>query len=144
MNAEDGADVKIDRAYIGSCTGGKITDFIYAARILKGKKVKVDTYIVPSTVDVERSLSNIMIEDKTLREIFEESGCMKIAQPSCAACLGGPIDTYGRCNGSEVCISTTNRNFPGRMGSKDSKTILSSPMTAAASALKGFISAADV
>jgi 3-isopropylmalate/(R)-2-methylmalate dehydratase large subunit len=85
-----------------------------------------------------------MIEDKTLREIFEEAGCMEIAKPSCAACLGGPIDTYGRCNGSEVCISTTNRNFPGRMGSKDSQTILASPATAAASALKGYVTPAEV
>jgi len=144
MDAAEGRDVKIDRAYIGSCTGGKITDFIYAAKVLKGKKVKVDTYIVPSTVAVENSLSNIMIEDKTLREIFEEAGCMEIAKPSCAACLGGPVDTYGRCNGSEVCISTTNRNFPGRMGSKDSQTILASPATAAASALKGYVTPAEV
>jgi 3-isopropylmalate/(R)-2-methylmalate dehydratase large subunit len=132
-------EIKIDRAYIGSCTGGKVTDFILAAKVLRGKKVSVDTYIVPSTVEVESALSNIKLEDKTLRQIFEEAGCMEIAKPSCAACLGGPVDTYGRCNLSEVCISTTNRNFPGRMGSKDSQTILSSPQTAAASAIAGCI-----
>jgi len=142
--AAEGSDVKLDRAYIGSCTGGKITDFIYAAKVLNGRKVKIDTYIVPSTVAVERSLSNIKLGEKTLREIFEEAGCVEIAKPSCAACLGGPVDTYGRCNGSEVCISTTNRNFPGRMGSKDSKTILASPMTAAASALTGHVCVAEI
>ena len=132
-------DIKIDRAYIGSCTGGKVTDFILAAKILRGKKVSVNTYIVPSTVDVEKALINIKLGDKTLRQIFEEAGCMEIAKPSCAACLGGPVDTYGRCNNSEICISTTNRNFPGRMGSKDSQTILASPLTAAASAIAGFV-----
>ena len=135
-------DVKIDRAYIGSCTGGKVTDFILAAKVLRGKKVSVDTYIVPSTVDVEKALVNIKLGDKTLRQIFEEAGCLEIAKPSCAACLGGPVDTYGRCNNAEVCISTTNRNFPGRMGSKDSQTILSSPQTAAASAIAGFVTEA--
>ena len=138
-NVADVHDVKIDRSYIGSCTGGKITDFIFAAKELIGKKVKVDTYIIPATVEVDQALSTEKIGDKTLREIFIEAGCMDIPRPSCAACLGGPVDTYGRCNGSEVCISTTNRNFPGRMGSKESKTILASPITAAASAVAGYV-----
>ncbi len=137
--AADCRDVKIDRAYIGSCTGGKLTDFIFAASQLIGRKVAVATFIVPATVEVEKALSRESLKGKTLREIFIEAGCEKIAPPSCAACLGGPADTYGRCNGSEVCISTTNRNFPGRMGSKDSRTILASPLTAAASAVAGHI-----
>jgi len=140
-NVADSKDVKIDRSYIGSCTGGKITDFIFAARELAGKKVSVDTYIIPSTVEVDKALSNEKIGDKTLREIFIEAGCMDIAPPSCAACLGGPVDTYGRCNGNEVCISTTNRNFPGRMRSKESQTILASPKTASASAVAGYVTA---
>lgn len=132
-------DYKIDRAYIGSCTGGKIEDFIMAAEILQGKKVRVPTFLVPATREVEAALDTLKINGQTLREIFVSANCEKIAPPSCAACLGGPIDTYGRCNSNEVCISTTNRNFPGRMGSKDSKTILASPYTTAASAVTGFI-----
>ncbi len=137
--AKDAGDIKIDRAYIGSCTGGKLTDFMFAAKILKGRKVKVDTFLVPSTVEVEDALSKVSIEGKTLIDIFREAGCIDPAPPSCAACLGGPIDTFGRCNNGEVCVSTTNRNFPGRMGSKDSRTILASPYTAAASALTGHL-----
>lgn len=141
-NAADAHDVKIDRSYIGSCTGGKITDFIMAAGVMSGKKVAVDTFIVPATVEVDKALSTETIDGKTLREIFIEAGCLDIAPPSCAACLGGPVDTFGRCNNEEVCISTTNRNFPGRMGSKNSRTILASPLTAAASAIAGYVTEA--
>ena len=129
----------IDRSYIGSCTGGKVEDFIMAAEVLADGKVKVPTFIVPATVEVEKALETETVGGRSLRQIFIDAGCEDIAPPSCAACLGGPVDTFGRCNGSEVCISTTNRNFPGRMGSKDSKTILASPLTAAASALAGHI-----
>ena len=135
------AGFRIDRSYIGSCTGGKTADFIMAAKVLNGNKVKVPTFIVPATVEVETALISETIDGKTLRAIFEEAGCEPIAPPSCAACLGGPLDTFGRCNATEICISTTNRNFPGRMGSKDSQTILASPLTAAASALTGTITA---
>lgn len=138
-NAADCADTKLDRAYIGSCTGGKIADFMMAAEILRHHKVAIPTYIVPATREVEASFDTLEVEGKTLRQIFKDAGCVDPAPPSCAACLGGPIDTYGRCNGAEVCISTTNRNFPGRMGSKDSKTILASPYTVAASAVRGVI-----
>lgn len=129
--------VKLDRSYIGSCTGGKLTDFIFAAELLKGRKVCIPTYLVPATAEVADALNKIRIDGKTLAEIFLEAGCLKPAPPSCAACLGGPVDTFGRCNNGEVCVSTTNRNFPGRMGAKDSRTILASPYTAAASALTG-------
>jgi 3-isopropylmalate/(R)-2-methylmalate dehydratase large subunit len=129
--------VKLNRSYIGSCTGGKLTDFIFAAELLKGKKVSIDTFIVPATVEVADALNKIRIDGKTLAEIFVEAGCIEPSLPSCAACLGGPVDTFGRCNNGEACVSTTNRNFPGRMGSKDSKTILASPYTAAASAITG-------
>ncbi len=135
----DASDVRIDRSYIGSCTGGKLTDFIFAAEILKGRKVAVDTFIVPATAEVADALNKISIDGTVLADIFIDAGCLEIAEPSCAACLGGPVDTFGRCNKSEVCVSTTNRNFPGRMGSKDSKTILASPYTAAASALNGHL-----
>lgn len=130
--------VKLDRAYIGSCTGGKLTDFVAAAKILKGRKVAIDTFIVPSTVKVNNSLDAVKFDGKTLREIFIDAGC-KIGEPSCAACLGGPVDTFGRTHAAEKVISTTNRNFPGRMGSMQSSVFLASPYTAAASAVTGFI-----
>ncbi len=135
-------DKRIDRVYIGSCTGGKISDFEMAASVLLGRKVSVPTFLVPATVEVEKALSETLIEGRSLLKIFKDAGCEKPAPPSCAACLGGPVDTYGRCNNDETCVSTTNRNFPGRMGSKNSRTILASPYTAAASAVKGCIASA--
>jgi 3-isopropylmalate/(R)-2-methylmalate dehydratase large subunit len=137
--ASERSDVKIDRAYIGSCTGGKITDFIMAAKILKGNKVSVDTFLVPATVEVAEGLITESIDGKSLVEIFAEAGCIDIAPPSCAACLGGPEDTFGRTKNNEVVISTTNRNFIGRMGSKDAPVYLASPLTVAASAITGKI-----
>ncbi|MGM0508227.1 MAG: 3-isopropylmalate dehydratase large subunit [Fusobacteriota bacterium] len=136
--AKNLGDVKLDRAYIGSCTGGKTADFVAAAKILKDQKVSIDTFIVPATVKVKEALNKIKIGGQTLNEIFKEAGC-KIGKPSCAACLGGPEDTFGRTHGEEVVISTTNRNFPGRMGSMDAPIYLASPYTAAASAITGHI-----
>jgi len=132
-------DVKIDRVYIGSCTGGKITDFINAAQIIQGQRVKVPTYLVPATQKVYADLHTVKLEGKTLSDIFLDAGCIEPAAPSCAACLGGPQDTFGRLNEPEVCVSTTNRNFPGRMGNKQAQIYLASPYTAAASALTGKI-----
>jgi len=132
------AGTKLDRAYIGSCTGGKISDFVAAAEIMYGERVKIDTFIVPATTDVAKEIKSIKVKDKTVMQIFEEAGC-RIGDSSCAACLGGPDDTFGRLNGAEVCISSTNRNFPGRMGSKKSQVYLASPYTVAASAIKGVI-----
>jgi 3-isopropylmalate/(R)-2-methylmalate dehydratase large subunit len=131
--------VKIDRAYIGSCTGGKLTDFMAAAEVLKGRKVMVDTFLVPATAEVADGIETQKIDGTPLRDVFADAGCKDIPPPSCAACLGGPIDTFGRTKGSEVVISTTNRNFPGRMGSKDAPIYLASPMTVAASAVTGHI-----
>jgi 3-isopropylmalate/(R)-2-methylmalate dehydratase large subunit len=132
-------DVKCDRVYIGSCTGGKITDFINAAKLIKGNQVKVPTYLVPATQKVYEDLFSHKIDGVTLSEIFLQAGCIEPAAPSCAACLGGPQDTFGRLNEPEVCVSTTNRNFPGRMGNKQAQIYLASPFTAAASALTGHI-----
>ncbi len=132
------AGTPITKCYIGSCTGGKITDFRFAAKILFGRKTKVTTYIVPASTQTAKELETELYNGKTLKEIFEEAGC-KIAQSSCAACLGGPDDTYGRAVDMDVVISTTNRNFPGRMGSKKSEVYLASPLTVAASAVNGFI-----
>jgi len=128
----------LDRAYIGSCTGGKFSDFLAAARILKDNPVKIDTFVVPATTLISQQLKETYLNGRTLWQIFEDAG-VKIGNPSCAACLGGPADTFGRLNGNEVCISTTNRNFPGRMGSKAAQVYLASPYTVAASAVKGKI-----
>jgi 3-isopropylmalate/(R)-2-methylmalate dehydratase large subunit len=129
---------KLDRAYIGSCTGGKMTDFRAAAGILKGKTVRIDTFVVPATSEIAAGLKTERINGSTLEEIFLSAGA-KIGEPSCAACLGGPGDTFGRLNTPISCISTTNRNFPGRMGHKEAKVFLASPLTVAASAVTGTI-----
>jgi 3-isopropylmalate/(R)-2-methylmalate dehydratase large subunit len=129
---------KLDRAYIGSCTGGKMTDFRAAARILKGRSVKIDTFVVPATSDIAAGLKAERLNGQTLEEVFLSAGA-KLGQPSCAACLGGPSDTFGRLNAPLSCISTTNRNFPGRMGHKEARVYLASPLTVAASALTGEI-----
>jgi len=115
-----------------------MADFRAAASILKGRTVAIRTVLVPATREVEAGLNHEMLHGVSLRSIFENAGC-EIGLPSCAACLGGPPDTFGRLQGEEVCISTTNRNFPGRMGSPDSRTYLASPLTAAASAVRGVI-----
>ena len=137
--ARECSDVKIDRVYIGSCTGGKTSDFVHAAQILKGHKVQVPTYIVPATQKVYEDLFTQKLDGQTISEILLDSGCIEPAAPSCAACLGGPKDTFGRMNKPEVCVSTTNRNFPGRMGEKTAQIYLASPYTAAASAITGHI-----
>ena len=128
-----------DRAYIGSCTGGKLTDFRAAAAIMNGKTVRIDTFVVPATTEVARGLKTEKIGGKTLEEIFLAAGAKLGLDASCAACLGGPSDTFGRLNTPLSCISTTNRNFPGRMGHKEARVFLASPMTVAASSLKGEI-----
>lgn len=132
-------DIRVDQVYIGSCTGGKLADFTMAARVLKGRKVSVRTLLVPATRKVEQGLDEVKIDGQSLRQIFEAAGAGPIAPPSCAACLGGPVDTFGRTHGKEVVVSTTNRNFIGRMGSKDAPIYLASPYTAAATAVTGHI-----
>ncbi len=129
---------KLTKCYIGSCTGGKITDFRYAANLLFGNQVKVTTFVVPASTAVAKQLEEETINGISLKDIFEKAGCT-IAESSCAACLGGPSDTIGRSVNGDVVISTTNRNFPGRMGSKSSQVYLASPLTVAASAINGVI-----
>jgi 3-isopropylmalate/(R)-2-methylmalate dehydratase large subunit len=129
---------RLDRAYIGSCTGGKLTDFRAAARLLRGRTVKIDTFVVPATSEIANGLKTERVNGQTLEEVFVSAGA-KLGQPSCAACLGGPSDTFGRLNAPLACISTTNRNFPGRMGHKEARVYLASPLTVAASALTGVI-----
>ncbi len=134
--AREVTGVKIDRSYIGSCTGGKTADLVAAAKVLAGNQVTVDTYIVPATVEVDRDLDRCEVQGKSLREIFSDAGC-KVGPASCAACLGGPADTFGRANEAITVISTTNRNFRGRMGNPRAEVYLASPLTAAASAIEG-------
>ncbi len=129
---------KLTKCYIGSCTGGKLSDFVAAAKLLSGNQVQVHTFIVPASTLVASQLEEETIDGISLKQIFENAGC-EVAQSSCAACLGGPMDTVGRAVDGETIISTTNRNFPGRMGSKKSAVYLASPLSVAASALTGVI-----
>ena len=118
----------MDQAYIGSCTNGRIEDLRIAADILKGKEVAVRTLIVPATPTIWKQA-----KDEGLFDIFYHAGCV-ISAPTCGACLGGFM---GILASREKCVSTTNRNFVGRMGSPESEVYLASPATAAASAVEG-------
>lgn len=126
---------KIDRAYIGSCTGGKSSDFYAAAKILKNNKVSIDTFGVPATRQVFYEIINQKIDDLSVYEILVNAGVQMTTEPSC----GGPIDTFGRVNDEMSVISTTNRNFSGRMGSKSAKIYLGSPLSVAATSVTGRI-----
>jgi len=138
-------DVKLDRAYIGSCTGGKITDMLFAANLLKGHTVKIPTFVVPGSTEVHADMKRLNVRgmpkdnnEKSIEDVLADAGCL-IGPSGCAACLGGPADTFGRLNTPMNCISTTNRNFPGRMGDKKAGVYLASPLTVAASALTGYV-----
>jgi len=137
--AKEMGNVSLDRAYIGSCTGGKTSDFLAFAEVVRGKTVKIDTFGVPATTKVVRELKETMWDGLSVWQILESSGVRLTENASCAACLGGPVDTFGRLNQPMKCISATNRNFPGRMGNKESQVFLASPYTVAASALTGRI-----
>lgn len=137
--AKNLSKISLDRAYIGSCTGGKTSDFFAFAHIVQGKSVKIDTFGVPATPGVVQELQNTRWNGVTVWDILTNAGVLMTENASCAACLGGPVDTFGRMNKAMNCISATNRNFPGRMGSKESKVFLASPYTVAASALTGHI-----
>jgi 3-isopropylmalate/(R)-2-methylmalate dehydratase large subunit len=133
------ANTRLDRAYIGSCTGGKTSDFLEFARVVRGKRVAIDTFGVPATPEIVRDLQTTYWADKTIWQVLVEAGVQMTENAGCAACLGGPVDTFGRMNAPLKCISATNRNFPGRMGHKESQVFLASPATVAASALTGTI-----
>ena len=141
--ARNCGDVKLDRAYVGSCTGGKITDMLFVANLLRGHSVKIPTFVVPGSTEVHADMQRLNLAgepkqpgEKSIEEVLVDAGCL-VGASSCAACLGGPKDTFGRLNEPLNCISTTNRNFPGRMGHKEAGVFLASPLTAAASALTG-------
>jgi len=129
--------VKLDRAYVGSCTGGKTSDFVEFARVLRGRKVAIDTFGVPATPEIVHDLQNTRWGHQTIWDILVSAGVQMTENAGCSACLGGPVDTFGRMNAPQTCISATNRNFPGRMGHKESQVFLASPATVAASALAG-------
>lgn len=129
-------EVKIDQAVIGSCTNGRIDDIRAAAEILKGKKVAkgVRCIVIPATQAIY-----LQAMREGLLEIFIEAGAV-VSTPTCGPCLGGYM---GILAAGERCISTTNRNFVGRMGHVDSEVYLASPAVAAASAVTGKITAPE-
>ena len=126
-------NVAINQAYIGSCTGGRYNDLKMAAEILKGKKVAKNVRLLVSPASKEEY--NRCLKDGILNDLAD-SGATILAS-SCGACLGVHSGALGA---GEVCISATNRNFIGRMGSKDSFVYLASPVSVAASAITGYVS----
>ncbi len=123
-------EIEIDKAYIGSCTGAKLEDLRLSAKVLKGKKVKIRTEILPAAQSIY-----IKALKEGLIDIFTKAGAV-VGPPTCGACCGAHMGVLGK---NEICISTTNRNFPGRMGHVESKTYLASPLVVAASAITGKI-----
>jgi 3-isopropylmalate/(R)-2-methylmalate dehydratase large subunit len=125
-------DVEIDQAYLGSCTNGRIEDLRIAAKIMKGRKIHngVRMLVVPATKEIFD-----MAMKEGLLKIFSDAGAY-ISGPTCGACLGGYMGVLAP---GERCVSSTNRNFVGRMGDKSSEVYLASPAVVAASALRGRI-----
>jgi len=121
---------EIHQAFLGSCTNARIEDLRAAAEILKGKEVAVRTIVIPASWSIYRQAMK-----EGLLDVFLDAGCI-INNPGCGPCMG---NHEGILAPGEVCISTANRNFKGRMGNKESFIYLASPLTVAASALKGAI-----
>lgn len=130
--AKELKNIKVDQVVIGSCTNGRISDMETAANILKGKRIakNVRCIIIPATQKVYKECIK-----RGYMDIFIDSGCA-VSTPTCGPCLGGYMGILAH---DEVAVTTTNRNFVGRMGDKTSKVYLSSPATAAYSALTGYI-----
>lgn len=129
-------DVTIDQAFLGSCTNGRIEDLRVAARVLRGKKVHKDVrmIVVPASTQVyEQAMSEGLLAE------FVKAGAF-VSGPTCAACLGGHMGVLAK---GERCVSSTNRNFIGRMGHKDSYVYLAGPAVVAASAIAGRIVAPE-
>lgn len=133
---ENWGDVKIDQVVIGSCTNGRLSDLERAAEILKGKHVKkgIRVIVFPATQKIYLDA----LKNGTLSALVE-AGCV-ISAPTCGPCLGGHM---GILAAGERCVSTTNRNFLGRMGHVESEVYLASPEVAAASAITGKITAPE-
>ena len=125
-------DIKIDQVVIGSCTNGRMEDMEAAYVVLNGKKVKegVRCIIIPATMAILRECV-----ERGYYTAFIDAGCV-VSTPTCGPCLGGYM---GILASGERCVATTNRNFVGRMGHVNSEVYLASPFTAAASAIKGYI-----
>jgi len=125
-------NIAVDQVFIGSCTNGRLEDLRIAAKILKGKRVarKTRLIITPATQKI-----SLQAQKEGLVEIFIKAGAV-FSNPTCGACLGGYMGILGK---DEVCISTTNRNFVGRMGDRSSKIYLANSAIAAASAITGKI-----
>ncbi len=130
---KESGEVRIDQVVIGSCTNGRISDMRAAAKVLEGRKVKdgVRAIVIPATQAVY-----LQAMEEGLLKIFIESGCI-VSTPTCGPCLGGHM---GILAAGERAVSTTNRNFVGRMGHVESEVYLASPAVAAASAVTGKIS----
>ncbi len=128
--------VMLSEVFIGSCTNGRISDLKAAAKILEGRKVKdgLRVIVVPATQEIYKEA----IRNGYIATLLD-AGCA-ISTPNCAACGGGHMGLVGK---NEIVLSTSNRNFVGRMGHIDSKIYLCSPATAAASAITGYITSAD-
>jgi 3-isopropylmalate/(R)-2-methylmalate dehydratase large subunit len=131
-SASEVGNVQLEQAFIGSCTNGRIEDLRLAAQILKGKTVKdgVRTLVIPASQEVYMQALK-----EGLIEIFTDAGAM-VCGSTCGPCLGGHI---GLLAPGETCVSTSNRNFIGRMGSTEANVYLASPATVAASAVTGRI-----
>ena len=129
---DDIPEIKIDQVVIGSCTNGRMEDMRMAASVLKGKKVakNVRTLIIPATQQIY-----LQCIKEGLAEIFIEAGAI-VSTPTCGPCLGGHMGILAK---GEKAVSTSNRNFVGRMGHTESEIYLASPAVAAASAIKGCI-----
>ena len=124
--------VPIDQAFIGSCTNGRIGDLEVAAKILKGKKIRKGVRLIITPASKQ---TYMMALERGLIKIFMDAGGI-VTNSTCGACVGGHLGVLGA---GEVCISSTNRNFRGRMGHPNSRIYLASPATVAASALQGAI-----
>jgi 3-isopropylmalate/(R)-2-methylmalate dehydratase large subunit len=122
------SSIELDKAYIGSCTGAKLEDLKAVAKILKGRKVKIRTEILPAAISIYKKAV-----ESGLVKIFLDAG-VTVGPPTCGACCGAHMGVLAK---DEICVSTTNRNFPGRMGHVESQTYLTSPLVAAASAVTG-------
>lgn len=134
--AAEGRDIKIDQVVVGSCTNGRLEDLAQAAEVLKGRKVhpSVRCIIIPATQEIYKEAMKLGYIDT-----FIDAGAA-VSTPTCGPCLGGYM---GILAAGERAVSTTNRNFRGRMGHVDSEVYLASPYTAAASAVTGYITSPE-
>ncbi|MGH7319226.1 MAG: aconitase family protein, partial [Candidatus Rokuibacteriota bacterium] len=130
------AGTPLDQVFLGSCTNGKLEDLRIAAALLRGQKVHRETrlIVIPATQWIYTQALK-----EGLLEVFAEAGAA-VSTPTCGACFGGHMGVLGA---DEVCLSTTNRNFVGRMGHPTAKVYLANPAVAAASAMRGVITAPD-